>query len=188
MPRHQKSEVSPNKLSYNGPIKTKADRDNNDLVTLVLIWDQALTAAGTAINSTWSFNNPSNCIDWSDYAASYDQYRVLGLQLEYCPNSTFTNPTTNTYAPIYSVIDRDTATALASYAAAANYASLATHTLDKRWSVSMRMESSAEAQFFNTQSVPGSSGGIKTFASGLSNVTFGRATAFYRVQFRGRGI
>jgi hypothetical protein len=174
-------------VSYHGPIKKKSDEENTDTIVNVLCFDSAATASGTALNPTFSFYNPSNCTDWSDFSASYDQYRVLGVRLEYTPNASTAN-FANSYAPIATVVDRDTSTAIASYAAADNYASLEMHVLDRPWHREWHMETTADAQFFNTQSVPAGSGAFKMFASGLSNVTYGRFVCYYRCQFMGRGI
>lgn len=187
MPRRKskrgKEEVPITSLTYKGPIQNKKDVANDDTISIVLVWDQAITAAGTVINNTWTMNNPANCVDWGDYSSSWDQYRVLGLRVAFFPNSKYTNPTTNTYAPLATVVDRDTSSSLSSYAAADNYASLKMFTLDSQWYRDMKMSGVSEAQFFNTQSVPSSGGGIKLFASGLSNVSFGRILAYYRIQF-----
>jgi hypothetical protein len=192
MPKKSKksrsTELAVTALSYRGASKPRKLAEGNETITLALMWDQPLTASATAINTTWTMNNPSNCTDWADYASSWDEYRVLSLRVEFHPNSKFTNPTGNSYAPFVTVVDRDTSTALVSYAAAANYGSLAYRVLDDSWFVEMKMTGVKEAQFLNTQALPGAGGGIKTFCSGLSNITFGRTCAYYMVQFKDRGI
>jgi hypothetical protein len=180
-------EVAISAIHYGGKIRNESDRENTETMTAVLVYDSAATASGTAIASTFSFYNPSTATDWSDFSASYDQYRVLGAQLEYVPNAATAN-FANSYAPIATVVDRDTSTAIASYAAADNYASLEMHVLDRPWKREWHMETTADAQFFNTQSIPSGSGAFKTFASGLSNVSYGRFVMYWRVQFMGRGI
>lgn len=171
-------------LSYKGPIFTPADRDNNDLNTLVLLQTVQMTASATVLNNVSVFNNPQNCVDWSDYSSSWDQYRVLAMEFRYVPNSENQVPA----APLFSVIDRDTSTALVSLASAANYASMVSHTLDRPWRRSMKMAGVTEAQWFNTQGLPAAGGSIKLWSSGLANVNFGTLLIYYRVQFRGRGI
>jgi len=61
--------------------------------------------------------------------------------------------------------------------------------MDRSFSRVMKMESAAEAQFFNTSALPASSGSIKFVSAGLSNSTaYGRVSVYYRIQFRGRGV
>jgi hypothetical protein len=172
---------------YTGPTLDTANRSNIDTTTVVLWKEGGITASGTAINPVFSFGDPSGCTDWSDYSSSYDEFRVLAVSFYYSPNSFASNGASNSYAPIYSVIDRDSSTALTTYAAAANYGSLAVHSLDRKWSRTWKMNGVREATYVNTQS-PVTTGAFKFFSSGLSNVTFGRFLCVYRVQFRGRGI
>jgi hypothetical protein len=181
------AEIPIAQVGYHGPILKRSDRENTDTATAVLVYDVSATAAGTALNPTFSFYNPNITTDWTEFAASYDLYRVLGVELHYVPNADTAN-FANSYAPIATVVDRDTSTALSTYAGADNYGSLEFHVLDRPWSRQWHMETTAESQFFNTSSPPSSSGAFKTFASGLSNVAYGRFICYWRVQFMGRGI
>jgi hypothetical protein len=183
----KRGELAPSAIVYHGPILKSLDKENTDTMTTVLLSDSAATASATAINGTFSFYNPSTAVDWSDYSSSYDQYRVLGVELHFVPNASTAN-FANSYAPIATVVDRDTSTALVSYASADNYASLEMHCLDRPWKRVWHMANVTDAQFFNTQALPSTSGAFKLFASGLSNVTYGRFICYWRVQFMGRGI
>lgn len=183
------SHVSATALRYTGPIIQRADQQNTDLVEMVLIQDLAISSGvGGVISPTFAFNNPSSATDWSSAIALYDEYRVLGMRLEYHPNA-YTASAVSSFAPVYSVIDRDSASALGGYSTAVNYASCKEHSLDRPFSREMKMESSAEAQFFNTSALPTSSGSIKLISTGLSNSTgYGRVSVYYMIQFRGRGV
>jgi hypothetical protein len=197
-------EFSPQSFTYNGPIMTKKDKDGSDLKTLVLIQDVALTStSGGLVNTTFAFENPSSCNEWSDVIAVWDEFRTLGMQVEFIPNTHNTLNTTglsSAYAPVYCVIDRDDNTASTSYATMAQYANLTTFTLVDRFKKTMKMQGpsvtnqtgtgivSSEGTFLNTANPPTTCGGIKFFATGLADSTsFGRFIARYRVQFRGRG-
>jgi len=172
--------------SYHGPILDPAARANLDIIETTLLWDVAITGAGTAINPTFSFTNPSNCVDWSDFSSSYDQYRVLAVELDYSPNSGTRDPAL-TYTPLYVVVDRDTSTALSSVTGADQYESIKLEDLAKKWRRIWRMAQVNESTFTNTQA-PINGGAFKLWASGVSNSTYGRCLVQYRVQFMGRGI
>jgi len=201
----QQVELPMTAVSYNGPIRTKADKESFDLKTLVLVQDSgATTGVGlTVLSSTFAFENPSSSQDWASAVALYDEYRTLGMEVNFVPNMEECLDTANLaflHNPIYSVIDRDSNVALTSYGQAANFPSLETHTLTKKWKVKMEMEGpsgqvgagsafAGESVWINTSSPPTFCGGILLFGAGLTAATtYGRFIVRYRVQFRGRGV
>jgi len=114
MPQRKSSTVCPpTALKYSGPIVTYKDKENTDLVEMVLIQDlQVSSSVGGLINPTFAFNNPSSASDWASTIALYDEYRVLGMEVRWKPNA-YTASAISTFAPIYSVVDRDSSSALA---------------------------------------------------------------------------
>lgn len=201
----KKSGISSTSLVYTGPIRTVSDKQETQINTIVLVEDAAVNSSSGNITSTFAFLDPSGCVDWANAIAVWDEYRVLGLEVVYTPNSANalnTNSAALLYAPIYTVIDRDSNSALTSYAQAANYASMQTHVLDQKFSTTYKMKAlntvlnataavGGEGVFLSTQKVAlvTNSGCIKWFASGLTTAgNYGRVTAYYRIQFRGKGI
>lgn len=199
----QNRELPMASMSYSGPVMTKADKTSYDLHTVVLVQDIAAVSIGTGIMSpTFSFENPSSTQDWTNVIAIYDEYRTLAMELLFIPNMEDCLDTVNlalNHEPVYTVVDRDTNSALTSYALASNYPSMVPHSLTKRWSVTMKMKGpsleissslvSGESLWLNCQAAPLLCGSIKVISVGLSaSQTYGRFCVRYRVQFRGRGV
>jgi len=199
----QPKELAASVMVYNGPIISKADAQSYDLHTQVLVQDvTASSTAGGLLQNAFNFEGPNTATDWTSYQNLYDEYRTLGMEIEYVPNMQGTLNTAGlaqSFAPVYSVIDRDTNAVLASYAAAVQYASCKTHTLTQKWKVKMSMEgisseqnssiNSGEGVWLNCQVTPVLCGAIKVIAVGLSaSSTYGHFIVRWRVQFRGRGL
>jgi len=197
-------ELSASSFVYNGPAVPTPYAKEKSLHTSLLTQDGSLlSSAGGIIQNSFVFTNPSSAVNWADYAQIFDEYRVLSLEFSFFPNLEDSLNTTGlgfNYVPIYSVIDRDSSSNLASYSVAANYESLKVHALTKRFTRVYKMSginevssaglvSGAEGVFLNTASPPAATGAIKLFATGLSNsVPYGRFILRYLVQFRGVGI
>lgn len=130
---------------------------------------------------------PNASPDWSNMIATYGEYRVLSMQLRYCPNVLGATQGTFLYAPFYVVWDAtSTVTPLASYAAAENYATLRPHSFNQPWTISHRMKGLEESTFAQV-----TSGTIdysfKVYATGLTpSTSYGRMIITWRAQFRGR--
>jgi len=70
-------------LSYRGAIPTRTSERG---ITAILrqISTQTTGMAATTLNVVLG-NNPSSADNWSDYAAAWTQYRVLGMRIEWQP-------------------------------------------------------------------------------------------------------
>jgi len=180
-------ELDPSCTSYYGPVTSPSTMSNTKPNTILLIQEMALSSSGAGvINATFAKDIPTSCTDWSNLDSTYDQYRVLALEVKYFPNQS--SGSANTFTPLLSVVDRDVITPLASYAAAANYDSLKEHVLDRPFKRTMKMSGTQDGVFLDTLAVPSASGAIKFFATGLTNsVSYGRVIVYYLIQFRGRG-
>lgn len=130
-------------------------------------------------------NDPSGYGDWADYAAIWDEYRVLEMTLKYVPNNKYTKATT-ICLPVLTVIDRDSSGALASYGAAANFGSCEIRSLEDVFSMDCPMSGAPDDAFITTAATA-STWYFKYFATGLSNsTTYGGALVRLIVQFRGK--
>jgi len=142
--------------------------------------------SGGVINLVMN-NDVTSASDWSNFVDTWDEFRVLGLRVEFFPYNRYSK-TTTTCGPIITTIDRVDITPLSSYSTAMAYSSAKKHSLEDPWSREIRMAGIEEAAFQSTAS-PTNLGAqcIKTYADSLStSVKYGRMFLYFRVQFRGR--
>lgn len=182
----QGSETNANKLTYNGPLTTPASKTQMDLHTLTCHYiNSAYSSDGSGVISAVYSDDPSPSTDWSSLAASFEEYRTLGHQLEYVTQNQYLRGSITT-RPICLVDDRANATPLTSYANAAEHASITVKTMDNGWKKRINMNGSDEAVFQKT-SAPVATRWIKTYCSGLSfSSSYGVLLITYLVQFRGK--
>jgi len=184
MARTSKGPLPATALKFTGPILPSAAKQEDVLVEMTLPWVSAASSSGAGLINAVIPENPQNAELWTANAAVYDQYRVLGFEVEYVPGcSALSAP-----LPIFChVIDRDTSAALTTYALAAQYSSFMASPLDRGWKQTYKMNGSDESQFRNTAS-PNDPGSLKTLCVGTTNsTTWGQFIVRYRIQFRGTG-
>jgi len=181
-------------IVYTGPIIKPAEAVAQDLKVVTLFEDVAITssAGGVVANVFTSDPTSGSPSGWANWLALYREYRVLAIEVEYCPPLFGSAPTAagvpqEAISPLYEVEDRGLATPLASFSAAAAYASLRMHPFDERWRRQVRMSSTLEAQFGLTSASPASVYYVKWYgAPGGNAVTYGRARVAYVIQFKNR--
>jgi hypothetical protein len=157
-----------------------------DTYTFLLRADGAYTTDGGGVNAVVWSNNPTVAANWAGAAAVFDEYRVLQLRVEFDPIRF--NGQLIAQAPIASVTDMDTATALTGYSLAAQYSSDTIHPGGVSWVQNAYMSGPQDSGFVSTAS-PVANFWIKTYTAGnTASTTIGRATVCYLVQFRGKGI
>jgi hypothetical protein len=191
--QNRSSGPSERAIIYRGPVVTAAERNAQDLEVVTLYEDVAITAVGSAIANVFD-SDPTvgNPVGWTAWSARFREYRVLALEVEFCPPYLHATPEvagvpSAAVFPLYEVEDRSLGTPLASYAAAAAYASLQMRPLNTRWKRRMDMSSTAEAQFGVTGSSPFQSFYILWYASNvLATGSYGRARVAYVIQFKNR--
>jgi len=146
-------------------------------------------ASDTSGNLTQVFgNNPSSVAGWSSLLGTFDEYRVLGMRLQFLPLEL--NGALVVQAPIAACVDYDSLTPATSYVYLAQYDSYYEASQDKadKWHKYALM-SGVENAGFTTTSSPVNTFWIKTFSSGNTpSVNLGRWVLTYLIQFRGRGI
>ncbi len=161
-----------------------AKRTEDVLHTVRLAFDSAVTADGSGSFATVYSNSPVQAQNWANYAAVFDQYRVLAFKVTFEPFWTVNI----TFAPMASVIDRSDATALTSYGLAERYDSHHKAAGKAAWKQLVNMSGVTQAEFGSTTG-PAATAWVKTFSSGnTASMTFGRMNCEMLVQFRGVGI
>jgi len=158
-----------------------------DTYTTVVSYDTALvTDAGGLITGVYT-NNPTGYANWTNLAGVFDEYRVLGIEIEVEPN-TFVGSNNFIFAPIAVVNDYDSVTALASYTSAALYSSYQEYPGLTRFRKLALMSGAENASFINT-AAPTNTFGIKFYSAGNTvSTTVGRIRLKAVVQFRGKGV
>lgn len=173
--------------SYSGPIRTLSEIDAKQVVEAVLGETGSFVSSVSGTLNDVFPNNPNLCNDWSNWAANFKEYRVLGMEVHTIPaNRGFlgTNGTTQLQGAMITVKDRISSTALTSYAVAMNFpSSKLFHTTDKT-STSMKAAGTEEMTWITT-STPVANYWIKLFGTGLTiSSVYGNYFIYYRVQFR----
>jgi len=182
----QGKEISANALTYRGPMVSPASKQQMDLHTMTCHYTNSLWASDSSgvIAATYD-DKPDLVNDWSHLSNSFEEYRVLGHQLQYIPQNRYARGSATT-RPICVVADRSTSGALSSYANATEHASIKVFSLDDPWTFKMFMDGSDEAVFQKTSSTVATRF-IKTYCSGLSiSTTYGVLLITYLIQFRGK--
>lgn len=184
------------KLSYHGPMSLPGSMMQNAPIVASLFYTSTISSDAVGLISTIYNNDPSVYADFSNYASLYDEYRYLGIELEFFPNNRYSK-TTTTCLPGVGVVDRDDTTALASVALGFQYESNMVLSLEDPWtdrrhyrgalpSLKMKMNGAKEATWITT-ATPVATGCIKIRFEGLSSSTqYGRILVRGLFQFRGR--
>jgi hypothetical protein len=167
-------------------------------VTAVLFAEGLLTStAGGTINNVFT-SGSATWNNFASYAALYDEFRTLGMELEYFPSNRYTKVTT-TCVPVLGVVDRADTTALTSFTNALTYASCRPLSLEDPWtsrreyrgssvpSLTIKMRGVEEAQWLPVASTFNAMA-IKLWSTGLTAATsYGLFLVRGMIQFRGQG-
>lgn len=187
----QVPELPMNAPFYNGPTRFYSEKNELHTTTAVCVAEGPLSSDVTGTINIVIADNPSalgSNPNWTALQGVYDEYRILAVEMKYCPNDRYNRGVSVYTAPVYGVIDHDANTALTSYANAARYESCKQLSLDTPWTMIARMSEFSEATFLNTNG-PVSRYYLKFYGTGLTASTnYGRIIYTYRVQFRGLGV
>lgn len=158
-----------------------------DCYTIRMDYDTTCTTDGGGVFAVTYADNPSGDSNWSSAAAFFDEYRVLVTQVKFSPNVT-SGGSLFVYAPIITVTDYDSSSALTGYTLASQYSSVVEHGGNKPWTHTAYMSGTADGGFTSTAS-PAAKYWVKTYTSGNSvSSVLGRIHIVHWVQFRGKGI
>lgn len=186
-----KVNISPTALVYRGPLQMpKAKQEDDTWTTQVNIINTIVSSAGGVIATVFSpASQVQSSSDWVSLAALWNEWRVLSARVELIPWNKYNTPTTTVAAPLYSVIDRQSTTAIGSLATVANYNSAEAHEPSTKVIRVAKMEDLGEAEWQDVGSAAATSSqfNIKLFSSGnTATTTYYDYFNSYMVQFRGR--
>lgn len=172
---------------YRGPSTLPMGASERACITTVLHYGTAaVTSNGSGFAAFSLSDDPSGFVDWSHIAAAWDEYRVLALTMNYVPYNQYNTPTATVVSSMFTVIDRDDATALTTEAAALEYESLKVFYLGRPFKRVVKMASIEDASFITTAS-PVARNWIKGAGSGLTaSTSYGKYWLTVLIQCRGR--
>lgn len=171
----------------------KEERDKiQDLDTKFLYFDYEIQASSGGVIQEVLSNNPNNSVTyWPILHENYDQYRVLGIKMEFEPyaisgSGTASSPVVRT--PIYVCTDYDDSTALTSYQVAETYSDCQKFRPGTKWTKIACDPTVLGAQFNDViDSAPNDSFWMKIYSSGnTASLKVGRVIVTYVVQMKGR--
>lgn len=168
---------------FDGPLNASWMHFANHTTTMRLTDQVDLTSTAGGVIADVYGSSPSGCPNWADTNSVWGEFRVLGMVVKFFPNNRYSK-TTTTCVPLVVVVDRRSATALASYDAGVSRESNRLLSIEDPWSQEVRMDGSEESQF-TAVSGPTSLFWVKLYATGLSvSATYGKVFIEYLVQFR----
>jgi len=157
-----------------------------DTYTIFMDYDAVVTTDSSGNISPTYGNNPSSTSNWASIAATFDEYRVLAMQVSYKPFEF--NGGNVVQAPVTTVFDYDTSAALTGYTLAAQYSSCKEVAGRAGFSRTIYM-SGVENGAFNSTGSPVNTFWVKVWSSGNTiNTPMYRSFLRFIVQFRGKGI
>lgn len=159
------------------------------MTTVNLTLDGPITSsAGGVVSPVFSSNDVLNSPSWASFAALYNEFRVLAVGVQFIPNAENSVVPATDYAPIYEVDYRADQTALVSYSDASSFASMRSHSVNRKWMSTARMAAVEEASFLAVTSGGSTEPyGLKWYGEGFTvATTYGRYREIFLVQFRTR--
>lgn len=112
-----------------------------------------LTSGAGIINSVVQTNDPSQCTDFGNLSALYDEYKVMEVRVKYVPNYNTAWPgvasTGGYFAPVYVVYDPDSSTGPASVDNSLQYGNHKIKNLAKPWSYRIKNRTQTDNSISN---------------------------------------
>lgn len=171
---------------YDGPIVSSKMRRGVDCYEVVLTQTVVISSTVGGVINTVVGNSPASYFDWASFAAIFDEYRCLGLEVWTQPTERYNKTTSIMTGPIWVLVDYDDITALTSTNEAASYASSKEKSLDTPWKYSARMNGIENSGFVTTSS-PVNTFAIKMYTDNVTiSQEYMRATYKVLIQFRQR--
>jgi len=166
---------SPSAMAYRGPLRLPNGTTANDVVAvqIQLIGTIASSGAGVVATVFDAYSQASSSPDWSAYTGLYAEYRILSMEIEFAPWNKYNMPTSTALAPVYSVLERQTSTAIASLTEASSFESVKIHDPSTRFRRAIKMGGSGESDFTASTTSPNTDDRmfIKLYSSGNTVTT-----------------
>ncbi len=176
MPRNP----DPSTIKYTGPITNPAV----DSTTVMLYEvDTISSAAITGLIQAVYNNNPSSANNWADYAAAWDNYRVLGIKFEYFPINNVNTTAVAGFAGFTGVLHGST-TVPSTIALAASTGVVRPWYFCKYHRREWKMQDANESAFQSCTAPASTSNTLNLFANGAAGITYGYLLISYYVQFK----
>ncbi len=178
----------PGSLTYLGPIQTKEEKNESAVISVCVSYTFDWDSDGSGFTNFVVGSAPSGAPDWSAWQQVYDEFRTLGMSIQFIPANRYSKATV-VCKPLLGVIDRNDNTALTSYGEAVQYGSVKNLSIEDPWTMTERLHGdTGEANFTKTLS-PTPTSWFKFISMGLTaSSNYGIAVVRYRVQFRGRAV
>lgn len=180
----QSREPPASATAYRGPLHLSSASTGEDLHTVEICDEAAITSDGAGKLLNVYSNDPSGSPNWSNLAAVFSEFRVLSFGVIYYPSDRF--KTTLKYPPMFVVCDRDSSAALGTYSGAVQHGLACKFAnLNGIFRASMKSDNSSEMAFIATSSPVGNQW-IKFYAQDLTTSSqYGLLMFHWLVQFRG---
>jgi len=189
--------MSASKIFYDGPVSIPRQSLQEHVVVTSQFFEGVFSSTAAGVIANVYTNDPTNTVEWSSISSVFDEFRVLGFDIEYFPLNRYSK-TTTVCTPGVGVIDHNTVTALGSLTAGFQHESCRVLSLEDPWTsrkdfagnkappLKWRMAAAEEAVFTSTSGTLSNSS-IKFYFSGLTVSTqYGIVLLRFIVQFRGR--
>jgi len=177
--------------SYRGPLKTPRSLTvkSEPIMAWLRAFNTITSTAGGIISPVYSNSDPRvGATDFANYANLYNEYRVLGVHVEYQPIAMFAvnNVLIQGQAMAIGTI-RDSLSSASTYTDVTSLADARLRSLNQPWRMDVRAVQPLEMGFISVGSDPTTTYSIRTYASGYAaSTTYGSTLVTYAIQFLSR--
>jgi len=174
-------------VAYHGPVVLPKSSEEATVYPQNFSYTNLVNAdGGGVIAQVFSTEDVRSSSDWGNISSSYDEYRVVAMEVLYVPIIRY--DTAFPYPPMITVVDRSDIAAMSSYSTSATHESAVMKIPNKIWRRVIKMKSTEESDFIATSAAsPTSWGSIKIYGSGFTaSASYARFQQVFLVQFRGR--
>lgn len=180
--------VSSSAVSYRGSVTLPRVSEADDTIMSNFITDGVVASDVTGVIAA-VFQTPdltSNPQFLAQFPL-YNEFRILAMSVQFVPNAENSVVSAVDYRPLYEVDFRENNLPLTSYAQASGFASMRSHSVNRKFSSALHMSGVAEAKWLSSPLAGPTSFGVKWYADSLTAATpYGRYRQVFLVQFRNR--
>lgn len=148
------------------------------------------SSAGGVVSTVFdAYSQASSSADWASISGGWQEFRILSMDVTCSPWNPYNLPTTTNVAPVVSVLDRSSNTALSSIGNATNYQSAEIHDPSTRIRRVIKMAGVDESTWTLVGSTPATTARlyVKIYSAGnTASTTLYDYFTIVIVEFRGR--
>jgi len=173
--------------SYHGPVTLPKSMGEQRIYNTNCSYTSLFTCSAGTLTLSINTALVMNTSGWVQLAAEWHEYRVVAMEVYYCPNITYEAATIQVYLPLICVVDRATGTALGSYAGAADHESAQIFSSKHEYRRVIRMDGPEES-VWTPVGTTFNWGYVKFYGTGFSpaGATIGRGMYRFLLQLRGK--